>query len=32
VVADEEYGRAGHFLDELETLEQRYVGFDRGMM
>jgi SRSO17 transposase len=25
VVADEEYGRAGHFLDELETLEQRYV-------
>ncbi len=23
--ADEEYGRAGHFLDELETLEQRYV-------
>src|SRR5512135_604692 len=25
VVADEEYGRAGHFLDELERLEQRYV-------
>src|SRR3954447_1968832 len=25
VVADEEYGRAGHFLDELEALEQRYV-------
>jgi SRSO17 transposase len=25
VVADEEYGRAGHFLDELEILEQRYV-------
>jgi SRSO17 transposase len=25
VVADEEYGRAGHFLDELEGLEQRYV-------
>src|SRR5512143_929138 len=25
VVADEEYGRAGHFLDELETLGQRYV-------
>jgi SRSO17 transposase len=25
VVADEEYGRAGHFLDELESLEQRYV-------
>ena len=25
VVADSEYGRAGHFLDELETLEQRYV-------
>jgi SRSO17 transposase len=25
VVADEEYGRAGHFLDELELLEQRYV-------
>ena len=25
VVADEEYGRAGHFLDELEELEQRYV-------
>jgi SRSO17 transposase len=25
VVADEEYGRAGHFLDELEVLEQRYV-------
>jgi SRSO17 transposase len=25
VVADEEYGRAGHFLDELEQLEQRYV-------
>src|SRR5436309_1532799 len=24
-VADEEYGRAGHFLDELESLEQRYV-------
>src|SRR5258708_6525559 len=24
VVADEEYGRAGHFLDELETLEQGY--------
>jgi SRSO17 transposase len=25
VVADSEYGRAGHFLDELEHLEQRYV-------
>jgi SRSO17 transposase len=25
IVADEEYGRAGHFLDELESLEQRYV-------
>jgi len=25
VVADSEYGRAGHFLDELELLEQRYV-------
>jgi SRSO17 transposase len=25
VTADEEYGRAGHFLDELESLEQRYV-------
>jgi SRSO17 transposase len=25
IVADEEYGRAGHFLDELEGLEQRYV-------
>ncbi len=25
IVADEEYGRAGHFLDELETLEQRYL-------
>jgi SRSO17 transposase len=25
VVADEEYGRAGHFLDELEALEQKYV-------
>jgi SRSO17 transposase len=25
VVADSEYGRAGHFLDELEQLEQRYV-------
>ena len=25
VVADEEYGRAGHFLDELEVLGQRYV-------
>src|SRR3954449_7600519 len=25
IVADEEYGRAGHFLDELEALEQRYV-------
>src|SRR5205823_6353928 len=25
VVADEEYGRAGHFLDELEGLEQRYL-------
>jgi SRSO17 transposase len=25
IVADEEYGRAGHFLDELEILEQRYV-------
>jgi SRSO17 transposase len=25
VVADEEYGRAGHSLDELESLEQRYV-------
>ncbi len=24
IVADEEYGRAGHFLDELETLELRY--------
>src|SRR5262249_37952371 len=22
---DDEYGRAGHFLDELENLEQRYV-------
>jgi SRSO17 transposase len=25
VVADEEYGKAGHFLDELEQLQQRYV-------
>jgi SRSO17 transposase len=25
VVADSEYGRAGHLLDELEQLEQRYV-------
>ena len=25
VVADSEYGRAGHLLDELELLEQRYV-------
>jgi SRSO17 transposase len=25
VVADSEYGRAGHFLDELELLEQQYV-------
>src|SRR5439155_2209383 len=25
VVADDEYGRAGHFLDELEALGQRYV-------
>jgi SRSO17 transposase len=25
VVADEEYGRAGHFLDELELLQQKYV-------
>jgi len=25
VVADSEYGRAGHFLDEMELLEQRYV-------
>lgn len=25
VVADSEYGRAGHFLDERELLEQRYV-------
>src|SRR4029077_19812168 len=25
IVADEEYGRAGHFLDELEALEQKYV-------
>jgi SRSO17 transposase len=25
IVADDEYGRAGHFLDELEVLEQRYV-------
>jgi SRSO17 transposase len=25
IVADEEYGRAGHFLDELEALEQRYL-------
>jgi len=25
VVADDEYGRAGHLLDELEALEQRYV-------
>jgi SRSO17 transposase len=25
VVADEEYGKAGHLLDELERLEQRYV-------
>ena len=25
VVADSEYGRAGHFLDELEALEQHYV-------
>jgi SRSO17 transposase len=25
VVADSEYGRAGHFLDALEHLEQRYV-------
>jgi SRSO17 transposase len=25
VVADDEYGRAGHFLDEMEQLEQRYV-------
>jgi SRSO17 transposase len=26
VVADTEYGRSGHFLDELEALEQRYVA------
>ena len=25
VVADDEYGRAGHLLDELEALEQKYV-------
>jgi SRSO17 transposase len=25
VVGDSEYGRAGHLLDELELLEQRYV-------
>jgi SRSO17 transposase len=25
IVADDEYGRAGHFLDELESLELRYV-------
>src|SRR5436305_15078214 len=25
VVADDEYGRAGHLLDELDALEQRYV-------
>jgi SRSO17 transposase len=25
IVADDEYGRAGHFLDELECFEQRYV-------
>src|SRR5262249_30117010 len=25
LVADSEYGRAGHFLDELELLEQKYV-------
>jgi SRSO17 transposase len=25
IVADDEYGRAGHFLDELEGLGQRYV-------
>src|SRR4051812_37545995 len=25
VVADDEYGRAGHFLDELEVLGQKYV-------
>ena len=25
VVADDEYGRAGHFLDELEALQQKYV-------
>jgi SRSO17 transposase len=25
IVADDEYGRSGHFLDELESLEQRYV-------
>jgi len=25
IVADDEYGRAGHFLDELESLERRYV-------
>jgi SRSO17 transposase len=25
ITADEEYGRTGEFLDELETLEQRYV-------
>src|SRR5262249_56978147 len=25
VVGDSEYGRSGHFLDELELLEQRYV-------
>ena len=25
VVADDEYGRAGHFLDEMEQLGQRYV-------
>ena len=30
VVADEEYGRAGHFLDELELLEQRYVARGAG--
>ena len=25
IATDEEYGRAGHFLDELELLERRYV-------
>src|SRR5438067_1486834 len=25
VVADDEYGRAGHLLDELDLLEQRYI-------